>query len=56
MTVKELIDKLSGQPQDAGVFYLTTDGGMQALSKVVHALPESDELKEITGDEFVVLE
>lgn len=56
MTVKELIERLNGLPQDAEVYYVSIDGGLHDVSKVMHALPESDELKEIAGDEFVILE
>lgn len=56
MTVKEVIDKLSALPDSAEVFYITADGGLHDVSKVMHALPEDAELIEITGKDFVIIE
>lgn len=55
MKVEELIKALSEQPQDAEVFYLTGDSGMYQVNIVKSAIAESEELKVITGNEFVVL-
>lgn len=57
MTVKELIKALLEEPQDMKVFYLTGDegGGMYQINTVKTAAAGSDEVKEITGDEFVIL-
>lgn len=55
MKVSELIKALSGQPQDAEVFYLTGDSGMYQVNTVKAAIATNDEVKEITGSEFVVL-
>lgn len=57
MKVNELIKALSEKSQDAEVFYLTGDegGGMYQITTVKTATAASDEVKEITGDEFVVL-
>lgn len=55
MKVSELIKALSERPQDAEVFFVENGKGMYEISKVrtAHA---GDELKEITGDEFVILQ
>lgn len=55
MKVKELIKALLEKPQDAEVFYLTGDSGMYQVNTVKSAAAIHDEVKEITGDEFVVL-
>lgn len=55
MKVEELIKALSEQPQDAEVFYLTGDSGMYQVNTVKSATAVSEEVKEITGKEFVVL-
>lgn len=57
MKVKELIKALSERPQDAEVFFVENGKGMYEISKVrtPHAV-ECDELKEITGDEFVIIQ
>lgn len=55
MKVKELIKALSEQPQDAEVFFLPGDNGMYQINAVKTATATSVEVKEITGDEFVVL-
>lgn len=57
MKVNELIKALSEKPQDAEVFYLTgdEDGGIYQVNTVKSASATSDEVKEITGSEFVVL-
>lgn len=57
MKVKELIKALQERPQDAEVFYLAgdEDGGMRQISAVKVATATNDEVKEITGEEFVVL-
>ena len=57
MKVKELIKALSEQPQDAEVFFVEDGEGMYEISKARTAYPgESDELKEIAGEEFVILQ
>lgn len=53
MTVKELKEALQEQPQDAEVYYLTD--GLNEVSEVMSAKPVDEEIKEITGDKFVVL-
>lgn len=55
MKVSELIKVLSEQPQDAEVFFLENGNGMYEISEVKSALSQDDEVKEVTGDEFVVL-
>lgn len=55
MTVNELIKALSEERQDAEVFYLTGDSGMYQVNTVKAAIAVHDEVKEITGKEFVVL-
>lgn len=55
MKVKELIKALSVQPQDAEVFYLTGDSGMYQVNAVKSATAVSADVKEVTGDKFVVL-
>lgn len=55
MKVKELIKALSERPQDAEVFFLPSDNGMYQINAVKAATATSDEVKEITGKEFVVL-
>lgn len=45
----------SERPQDAEVFFLPSDNGMYQISAVKTATATSDEVKEITGEEFVVL-
>ena len=55
MKVKELIKALSEQPQDAEVFFLLSDNGMYQINAVKTATATNDEVKEITGKEFVVL-
>lgn len=56
MKVKELIKALSEQPKDAEVFFVEDGEGMYEISKARTAYPgESDELKEIAGEEFVML-
>ncbi len=55
MKVEELIKALSEQPQDAEVFYLTGDSGMYQVNTVKSAAAVSEEVKEVTGDEFVIL-
>lgn len=55
MKVEELIKALSEQPQDAEVFYLTCDSGMYQVNTVKSATATNDEVKEVTGDEFVIL-
>lgn len=55
MTVEELIKALSEQPQDAKVFYLTGDSGMYQVNIVKSATAVSEEVKEVTGADFVVL-
>lgn len=56
MTVKQLIQLLNKLPHDSEVFYLTTDGGLHDVTKAMKAIPEHEEVKTITGDEFVLLE
>lgn len=53
MKVKELIKALSEQPQDAEVFFLTE--GLIEVTAVKSASAGSDEMKEITGEDFVML-
>ena len=57
MKVSELIKALSEHSQDAEVFFVENGKGMYEISKVrtAHA-GEYDELKEIAGDEFVILQ
>lgn len=55
MKVKELIKALSEQPQDAEAFFLSGDSGMYQINAVKAATATSDEVKEITGKEFVML-
>lgn len=55
MKVKELIKALIELPQDAEVFFLPGDSGMHQINAVKTATATSDEVKEITGKEFVVL-
>lgn len=55
MKVKDLIKALSEQPQDAEVFFLSGDNGMCQINAVKAATATSDEVKEITGKEFIVL-
>lgn len=55
MKVKELVKALCDKPQDAEVFYLTGDSGMYQVNTVKSAAAIHDEVKEITGEEFVVL-
>jgi hypothetical protein len=55
MKVKELIKALSEHPQDTEVFFLSGDGGMYQINAIKTATATSDEVKEITGEEFVVL-
>lgn len=55
MKVKDLIKALSEQPQDAEVFFLSGDNGMYQINAIKTATATSDEVKEITGKEFVVL-
>lgn len=57
MKVSELIKALSERPQDAEVFFVVNGKGMYEISKVRTAHAEdNDELKEITGDEFVIIQ
>ena len=57
MKVNELIKTLSEKPQDAEVFFLIKeDEGLREITKVTNATPVSDEMKAITGDEFVLIE
>lgn len=55
MKVKELIEALIERPQDAEVLYLTGDSGLYQINTVKTAIAVSDEVKEVIGDEFVVL-
>lgn len=55
MKVKDLIKALSEQPQDAEVFFLSGDNGVYQINAVKTAKPTSNEVKEITGKEFIVL-
>lgn len=55
MNVNELIKALSEKPQDAEVFCLAGDSGICQIRTVKTATAASDEVKEITGEEFVVL-
>ena len=55
MKVKDLIKALSELPQDAEVFFLSGDSGMYQINTVKTATATSDEVKEITGKEFIVL-
>lgn len=55
MKVEELIKALSEQPHDAEVFYITCDSGMYQVNTVKSATATNDEVKEITGKDFVVL-
>lgn len=55
MKVEELIKALQERPQDAEVFYLTEDSGMYQVNTVKSAAVTHDEVKKITGEEFVVL-
>lgn len=57
MKVKELIKTLSELSQDAEVFFLTKEGEeLREITNVMNATPKNDEMKAITGDEFVVIE
>lgn len=56
MKVKELINALQEQPQDAEVYYMNSDGGLIQTSNVKKAVPGNDETKEVIGDEFVLIE
>lgn len=56
MTVKELIEKLNEQPQDAEVFYIGRDEGLYAVEGVKEAHAIEEEAKEVTGEQFVLLE
>lgn len=57
MKVNELIKTLSEKPQDAEVFFLIKeDEGLREITKVTNTTPVSDEMKAITGDEFVLIE
>lgn len=55
MKVEELIKALSEQPQDAEVFYITEDTGLHDISNVMNATNNYDELKEIIGDQLVII-
>lgn len=56
MKVKELIKALSERSQDAEVFFVKNGEGIYEISEVSTAYSgESEELKEIAGEEFVVL-
>lgn len=55
MKVKELVKVLCEKPQEAEVFYLTGDSGMYQVNTVKSATAIHYEVKEITGEEFVVL-
>lgn len=55
MKVEELIKALCEQPQEAEVFFLSGDNGMYQISTVKAATATNDEVKEITGKDFVVL-
>ena len=55
MKVKELIKDLIELPQDAEVFFLPGDSGMYQISTVKATTATNDEVKEITGKEFIVL-
>ena len=56
MKVKELIKALSERPQDVEVFYLGNEDGLCEIGNVSTALSGNDDAKEITGDEFVILQ
>lgn len=56
MTVKELIEKLREQPQNAEVFYICEDSGLISVSNVKEAIPATDETADVTGGKFVLLE
>jgi hypothetical protein len=55
MKVKELIEALNEQPQEAEVFYLPEDAGLHDVSSVMNATNNYDELREVVGDEFVII-
>lgn len=55
MKVKELIKELSEMPQDVEVFTLKPES-LDEIGRVSIAYPGSDEAKELTGDEFVIIE
>lgn len=56
MKVKELIEALNEQSQDAEVFFLENGNGLYEISEVKSALPHDNEAKEVTGGEFIVLQ
>lgn len=56
MTVKELIERLSGYPQEAVVCYMSDDEGLNEVSAVMVAFPADEESEEIMGEEFVLLQ
>lgn len=55
MKVKDLIKALSELPQNAEVFFLSGDNGVYQINAVKTAKATSNEVKEITGKDFVVL-
>lgn len=56
MTVKELIEALGAQPQDAPVCHLGVLGGLDEIATVAEARSDDDETRAALGDVFVVLE
>lgn len=55
MKVLELIEALTEKPLDAEVFILGPES-LNEVSKVYTAYAGCEEAKEITGDEFVIIE
>lgn len=55
MKVKELIKTLSELPQNAEVYTLKPES-LDEVGKVYVSYPGDEETKEITGDEFVIIE
>lgn len=56
MKVSELIKALSERPQDAEVFFVENGKGMYEISKVQTAHTADEEVKSVTGEEFVIIE
>lgn len=56
MKVKELIEALREKPQEAEVFHNTEDGGLAEITGVKTAMDSYDDLKDVVGEEFVIVE